>query len=272
MKNLLVPTDFSGCADNALEAAVQLARRFEAKLHLLHFLKVPKGWAQPQEQEQAEAKAAQAIEQRIEKYADLEISSAVQTGKNLRDQVNLYVKDHGIDLIVMGSHGASGKSEFFIGSNTQRVVRTVNCSTLVIKDRLPEVDFNKVVFASSFNENERGAFLKFKKFIKHFLPEIHLVAVHTSTIFDPPYTVTKEAMEDFKALCQPFSCKIHIFKDFTIDRGIRTFADEIGAQLIGISNHHRHPLKRMLVGSNVEALINHADVPVLTIDYSKEEK
>ncbi|MBK7409888.1 MAG: universal stress protein [Saprospirales bacterium] len=39
------------------------------------------------------------------------------------------------------------------------------------------------------------------------------------------------------------------------------------ADLIGISNHERHPLKRILVGSNVEALINHSKLPVLVIDY-----
>ena len=272
MKNILVPTDFSTCADDALEAAVQLARRFKAKLHLLHFLKIPKGWAQPQEKSSAEKKATRALSERAAQYSSIEIKQILQTGKNLREKISQYVTSHGVDLVVMGSHGASGKSEFFIGSNTQRVVRTINCSTMVIKNRLPELDFNKVVFASSFNENEREAFLQFKGFVKHFLPEIHLVAIHTSTLFDPPYTVTKEAMEEFKALSQPFSCRVHIFKDFTIGRGIRTFADEIGAQLIGISNHHRHPLKRMLVGSNVEALINHADIPVLSIDYPQNNR
>jgi nucleotide-binding universal stress UspA family protein len=271
MKNLLVPTDFSVCADDAMDAAAQLALRFEAKLHLLHFLKIPKGWAQPKEKTRAENEATKALRERAENFTDIEVTHALRTGKTLHEQVSLYVEEHGIDLIVIGSHGASGKNEFFIGSNTQRVVRTVNCSTMVIKDRLPEVDFNKVVFASSFNENEREPFLKFKEFVKHFIPEIHLVAISTSSLFDPPYTVTKEAMEDFKALSQPFSCKIHIFKNFSIDRGIRTFSDEIGAQLIGISNRHRHPLKRMLIGSNVEALINHSDIPVLTIDYAGED-
>ena len=115
-------------------------------------------------------------------------------------------------------------------------------------------------------------FLRFKDFVKPFLPEIHLVAIHTNSIFDPPYTISKLAMEGFKNLCAPFHCETYIYKDLNIDKGIRGFAEDIGANLIGISNHFRHPLKRMLAGSNVEALVNHADVPVLSIDYVEVEE
>ena len=100
-----------------------------------------------------------------------------------------------------------------------------------------------------------------------FLPEIHLLAVHTSEFFDAPYILQHEAMKDFMKLAEPLACKKHIMRDFSVDSGSRSFAEKIGADLIGISNHHRSPLKRMLVGSNVEALVNHANVPVMTIDY-----
>ena len=134
-------------------------------------------------------------------------------------------------------------------------------------DRLEEVNFDKVVFASSFLENERVPFLQFKDFVKHFVPEIHLVEIHTSSLLDPPYFLSHEAMEEFRSLCAPFRCETHIHRNFNVERGIRAFAEEVGARLIGISNHNRHPLKRMLAGSNVEALINHSSIPVLSIDY-----
>lgn len=199
-------------------------------------------------------------------YPDLEVKATICNGA-LPKSIAGYVEQSAADIVVMGSHGASGKNEYFIGSNTQKVVREVHCQVLVVKEPLEQINFDKVVFASSFHQKERGAFLKFKEFIKPFVPEIHLVEIHTSSFFDPPYTLSRQAMEEFKGLCAPFRCETHVFRNFSVDRGVRAFAENIGAGLIGISNHHRHPLRRMLSGSNVEALVNHSDIPVLSVDY-----
>lgn len=276
MKSILAPTDFSACAFQATEAAAKLARRFGASLHLMTCLPLPKNWSRLSAREKAQMPEAQ---QRIyntevlfndlrNRFSDIDVKTAYCGGK-LAAEVREYVKRHAIDFIVMGSHGSSGKNEYFVGSNTQKVVREVHCPALVVKEPLEEANFDKVVFASSFLENEREPFLKFKDFVKHFVPEIHLVEVHTSSLLDPPYFLSHEAMEEFRSLCAPFRCETHIHRNFNVERGIRTFAEEIGAKLIGISNHHRHPLKRMLIGSNVEALVNHSSIPVLSIDYEK---
>lgn len=274
MKNILVPTDFSKHAEFAFDAALQLARKFDAHLHLVT---IPAPGFMPATGGKAEAgtpaaNEAERLEQKMRDWGtmhpDLSFRYFVGFGK-LVDVLTSYVDEHGIELIVMGSHGASGKSEYFVGSNTQKVVRSVHCPVLVVKDKLEDIKFDKVIFASNFNKNEENAFLKFKHFIKHFVPEIHLVMVHTSSLFDPPYTLSKEVMKDFQQMCEPFQSEIHIYRDFTVEQGIRSFAEEIGAKLIAMSNHNRHPLKRMLIGSNVEALVNHSHLPVLSIDYDQ---
>lgn len=277
MKNILVPTDFSACAANALNTGVALAKNFKAQLHLLTKIDLPNNWEKmtPKERE-AFPEALQEIENtRIlqanitAKHPDV-ITKTYITGGNLINAINQYIKLNAIDFMVMGSHGASGKNEYFVGSNTQKVVRTIHCPVLVVKDKFENLNFDKVIFASGFNERDKQAFLHFKDFIKHFIPEVHLVAIHTASIFDPPYILSKEAMENFKQLCHPLTCYTHVYRDFTKERGIRSFANEIGADLIGISNHFRHPLKRMLTGSTVEAIINHSGLPVLSVDYAEQ--
>ena len=59
-----------------------------------------------------------------------------------------------------------------------------------------------------------------------------------------------------------------MIQDLSVEHGIRVFAEELGADLIAISNHERHPVRRILRGSTVEALVNHAAIPVLSIDYN----
>ncbi len=276
MKNFLVPTDFSDCAGYALEVAVALADRFKGHVHLMHVLDLPEDWhlseGEGQEnwtlQMEWENRAFQQLQQLRDQYPEISISTSSTIGP-LVQRIRAHADEHGIDLIIMGSHGSSGKSDFFIGSNTQKVARSLHRSLLVIKEPLEEIRFDKVIFASNFDEREKEPFLKFKEIVKHFIPEIHLVAIHTSSLFDPPYILSQEAMADFKRLCHPFTCRTHIYKDFSVDRGVRNLAGELGANLIGISNHYRRPLKRMLTGSNVEALVNHADIPVLAIDYAE---
>lgn len=273
MKTILVPTDFSVFAGYALDAALQFARRFDAHLHLVHIAQ-PTG--QPEQTEgnggtktAAAVSVADRLQQLMLPYTDINGTSRVLNGP-LPKVLATYVDQHGIDLIIMGSHGTSGKHEFFVGSNTQKVVRSVHCPVLILKEPLKSIQFDKVVYASGFYPEDRPAFLAFKDLVKHCLPEFHLVTIHTSSLFDPPYVLSMDILEDFRALCAPFKSEVHIYRDFTVDQGIRSFSEDLDADLIGISNHDRHPIKRMLVGSNVEALVNHSRLPVLSIDYQKE--
>lgn len=274
MKNILVPTDFSVFAGYALDAALLFARRFDAHLHLVHVAKTTKESDHKLDvattgNTATVVSVAERLQQMVLPFNDIPCSTRVLTG-TLPQVLTAYVDQHGIDLIVMGSHGASGKHEYFVGSNTQKVVRSVFCPVLILKQPLKSIQFDKVVFASGFYPEDRPAFMAFKNLVKHFVPEIHLVTIHTSSLFDPPYVLSKEVLEDFQKLCAPFKSEVHIYRDFTVDQGIRAFSSELEADLIGISNHHRHPLKRMLVGSNVEALVNHSHLPVLSIDYQDE--
>lgn len=271
MKNILVPTDFSACATNALEAAVELSKRFGAAVHLLHCLSPGKQKKHPtqadlDEADQAYQNAMVLLENIKAKYGSTTFSIKIDKQK-LPDSIAAYTTQHGIDLVVMGSHGASGQNEFFIGSNTQKVVRKAHLPVLVLKDPLKDFNFSKVVFATSLNQDEKESFAKFKDFVKHFIPEIHLVYINNDPFFGLPYIHIKEILEEWKVLAQPFECQTHYFSAYTIEQGIRALSRELGASLVGISNHHRHPMKRLFAGSNVEALVNHSDLPVLSIDY-----
>ena len=275
IKNIFVPTDFSDCAGYAVDAAIKFAERFGSAIYLYHCVDLPQNWDKLSAEKYASVLAEMQTISNAEifldeikvKHPNIDISRII-SGGNLYENMVKYIEEYSIDLIIMGSHGTSGKNEFFIGSHTQKAVRMIkHCPVLIVKDKIKKLDFKKVVYASGFNENERETFLKFKKMMLPFLPEIHLLAVHTSHFFDAPYILQHEAMDYYIKLAEPLVCKKHILRDFSVDTGTRSFAKAIDADLIGISNHYRHPLKRMLVGSNVEALVNHSAIPVMTIDY-----
>ena len=264
IRNLLIPTDFSACARVAVDAGLQLAERFGASVHLLHVLPpVADAFAPDALQDQHNAEVL--LKELREMRPDLDVRLALPRGR-LYQIVADYTAQHGVDFIVMGSHGSSGKSEYFIGSRTQRVVRLVHCPILVVKTPVADVRFKKIIYASHFLEDELPVFRHFLDLVRPDLPEIHLVEVNTGSIFGAPASATEEAMQAFRQAAGTLPSQAYLYRDYSPDQGIREFAAELGADLIAVANFHRHPVRRLFAGSTVEALVNHADLPVLSVD------
>ena len=176
MKNILVPTDFSDCANYAVETAVELAKKSNAAIHFLTVYDLLSNQA-------LEQKKKFALAQLGANYLNkgITIHTSYVKGKFVKS-INDYAKGNDIDLIVMGSHGASGLNEIMIGSNTQKVVRNIHFPVLVVKQEVENIDFKNIVFASDFSLKEQVVFERFLEFIKQFSnPHIHLVAVNTAS-------------------------------------------------------------------------------------------
>lgn len=281
MKNILVPTDFSACADNAINLGFAFAEFFDAELYLINTIEdLPKDWEEMTKEEKDSLPEKKKLEENAnvlflnwKKRAEREgirLTTIISSGKfiqNLQQQVEVI----NADFVVMGSHGASGKNEYFIGSNTQKAIRKLHVPVFVIKNPMKDYAFKNVVFASNFEANEKESFLKFLDFIKWFTPQtIHLLSINTSDWFSQPSFLMREAMKDFKKLCGDINCKSHFYRASSVDAGIRNFTDEVNADLVVISNRYRSPIKRIFQGSNVEALVNHSQVPVLSVDFKDE--
>ncbi len=276
MKNILVPTDFSDCAANALHVAVLLARKTGAKVHVYNRMPLPYNWERLTRLDQAKDREALQQIQNTKillktltgnpDYKDVSFHTAY-SGGYLIEAIRNYVDTRDIDLIIMGSHGVSGLDEQIIGSNTQKVVRQVNCPVMVIKEPVNHIDFKNIVFASNFDNEDIQPFTKFTTIARLFDATIHLVAVKPTAIFHEPDVLYMNAMEEYAEIAKPLICKSHIHADFWVESGIRNFANEVQADMIAISNKNKHPLRRIFQGSKVEALVNHSNLPVLSIDY-----
>ncbi|MBT8190396.1 MAG: universal stress protein [Saprospiraceae bacterium] len=273
---ILVPTDFSKCADDALHAAIDICRKLKGHLHLYHSAQVPDNWeyldveakVKDTVNKQVALQAREALKkrQKIAENEGVECDIHYTGGKFLQN-FNEVLEKVNVDLIVMGSFGTSGKREWFIGSNTQKVVRKFHKNVLVIKQEVQSHLFRKVVFVSSLNENDKNTFLRFLDFIRPFdIEELHLLAVNLGGYFLQPTVVMKEVLKDFKDLAKGFNCLTHFYQDYSVEAGIRHFCEENDIDLIGISNETRSPIKRILLGSNVEMVVNHASIPVLSLD------
>lgn len=148
LKNILVATDFGDASAAALAYGRELARTFNATLHVLHvaddvYMRLG-GDAYigvlPELQKDIEASANKQLDELlVTNDATPVIKRAVVTSAATAVAIVQYARDLDIDLIVVGTHGRGAMAHLLVGSVAERVVRTANCPVLTV--RHPEHDF-----------------------------------------------------------------------------------------------------------------------------------
>jgi len=271
MKKILVPTDFSNHAQYALEVAAQIAKKNSGEIMLLHMLELPHqaGDAVGSGTDIPEIMLFKnAAINRLDDLMDDECLEGLQVSEIIQfelafDGIMKVSEKNDIDLIVMGSHGANGFKEMFIGSNAEKVVRNSTIPVLIIKKDAKEFNVNKFVFASDFTDEIKKPFAKVVEFANKFGADLQLVMINTPSSFKPTH-IAEEIMNNFVAEFKVNNYSINIYNDTNIETGILNFANQINADLIGVCTHGRKGLAHFFNGSISEDLVNHALRPVVT--------
>ncbi len=277
MKTILVPTDFSSYSENALRTAASIAKRNSATILVIHMVGITDGVLTKDESQKALESVfyLKLAEKQFSEFLDkpylkgLNVNQAVNKHLNF-SQINEVAKENKASLIVMGSRGSSGLEELFIGSNTEKVVRSSDIPVLVIKDLVSDFDMQIGVFASDFTLENIEAYKKAKEFFKQFGAAMKLVFVNTP---GRNFKISKEIDEllfhFFKAAGYSNPTEqindVVIISDYSIEEGILAYSYLMNADVIAIPTHGRKGLSHLLKGSITEDLANHSTTPVLTI-------
>jgi nucleotide-binding universal stress UspA family protein len=139
---ILVPTDFSETADAALAYARALAPQLGASLHLVHVFSdpyvlpayAPDVYAEVPAvlREEALRQVDDELKKRADAHRGVPIVTATAIGLTAKELVR-YADEHGIDLIVMGTHGRHGVAHLLLGSVAEYLVRIAPCPVLTVR-------------------------------------------------------------------------------------------------------------------------------------------
>jgi nucleotide-binding universal stress UspA family protein len=143
-RHILAPTDFSDYSKQAVASALELAKKFGAKLSILHVIELPpypvEGYVPPSLTatfwEDLEHQASQDLAQLVPEAesAGVEVVRQVAVGSPNRKIIDMAEAEQ-VDLIVMATAGRTGFSRLVMGSIAERVVRTASCPVLTIRPR-----------------------------------------------------------------------------------------------------------------------------------------
>lgn len=278
MKKILVPTDFSKPAQNAIDVATDIAKKANAQLILLHVVEeasgtsfnitgevdVSGGW-------EDKLFTMKLIERSKKQMAKL-YEEVKATGVKVKQELRLGTAFHGmkdiiteqkVDLVVMGTAGHSKLAEMIIGTNTEKVVRHSKCPVLTVHKKPVTTDFKDIVYATAMSKDEEI----FSRIVRNtqqlYDSTVHLVRINTPGNFQRDAVIKKE-MQDFARKLQLKNYTVNIFNDLTEEEGIIYFAESINADLIAMATHGRTGFAHVLAGSIAEEVVSHSKRPVLT--------
>ena len=137
MKNLLVAIDFEDTSRYALRIAREMAASVDARLHLIHVTPdVPPFWSFEASDVDWDGLRNRWVEEARQRHAEIDAPPTserlIQIGHPAADIVR-YAEEHGIDMIVVGTHGRGPIKEMLIGSFADKVVRSAHCPVLTVR-------------------------------------------------------------------------------------------------------------------------------------------
>lgn len=266
MAGLLFPTDFSHASMNALDFAIQIAKRNGLRIVLFHAYQVhvmdpnmPLPEISVEAIQDSVMKRLENLKTDLLLKENLHIETASGFGFTA-EAINQATEDFDIDYVVMGTTGASGITRAIMGSNTAACIDKIKKPVIAIPLNAQFRGFDKIIFASALHEEELPALEKLNELLKHFGAEVHVV--HT---FNPD---DKQRMElsRFQELAD---AKLYNVKTFyrqfsgSIVEGIEQAIRLQKTDALVMVTHHRGFFKKLFDRSLTRQMFYHTDVPLI---------
>jgi nucleotide-binding universal stress UspA family protein len=287
MKNILVPTDFSAESHHAFEVALQVARQTGGRVQLLHVLEAPEGatanfsaYGGPVNTNELPnsttggmdqiffIKLMEVTKRRLhalrneaqEKAPGVAVEDGVEVGR-IGEGILKAIERHGIDLVVMGAQGHGAMENFFVGSNTERLIRLAAVPVLTVKHPQAQFEVRNIVFPSDFTDEATRAIAGLQQ-VQAAFPNATVHLLHVAKGADAQASQQHE--QAFAQRAQLTNYQTGTISASSTNAGIEQYAKQVNADLVVIPTHARSGLSGFLQTSIAETAATHALPPVLT--------
>ena len=273
MRKILVPTDFSNCADAAAAFAIQMAKKAEAELCFMHLAPTPVDWvALSKDQEKQYPETAHAIGRArgaLKEWVHQATTKGVKAEHSLvlsseRAAVFDHLKRHHYDFIIMGSHGQKGFKERLMGSNALYILRNAKVPVLVIKQPVSE-PITDLLFVSNFREVSDAIFRNISQLASVLDAHLHLLLIRTDYDFQDPDKDLKYLNEVKIFDEEGIAYTRHTVDAPSVEEGLAEFLTKQPVGIIAIGTHGRSTLRQLFVPSITERIVQRSKTPVLSM-------
>lgn len=277
MKVILLPTDFSENALNAIKYALALYRDESCEFILLHTYEV-NSYTEGSRFEALPiaAKLAEAKSKFEKKLNDLKNLLSTSYGNGLHkfsiaaknqtiiDGINeeLYTKT--IELVVIGTQGATGRYELDFGSNTIEIIENIkNCPVLAIPRNERFTGLNEIVFANGYKLKNQAEDVKYLiQLSKKFKSPVRVLNISETGGLT---SIQEENQNRVKQLLEATEHSFHMLEHVTAPVGIYCFSESRNSDMISFVNKKYTFIQKLLFKPLYKNLGNYAKIPVLVL-------
>ncbi len=294
-KHIACAIDFSKHTQPVLQWATGMARRFNARLTVLHVIHPQRDkysgtalFERGGERDQLMREAAESIEALMAPF-DIAWMSAVLTGDPV-EEISAYARRQSIDLMVAASHGISGLKRLLMGTVIERMARMFNGPLLVLpglrSSDSPALDFEKIVVACDLSPGSQTLIDHGTAFAREFKSRLYVL--HTieapvqEQIVEPsagPYGQVQDQLqneiirrlENMVGSSQPQGIAVAIeVQPGVAEEQLGDFIREQRVDLVVVGVRPQTRFEKMLIGSTTEMVLRRAACAVLTIPVSPD--
>lgn len=273
MKTIIVPTDFSPVATNAMNYAIDMAKQVNASLLLLHVYQVPVSYSDVpimlvsvEELRKGAEEKLETVKKQVEHITSgsLKIYTEARLG-NVSDELEDLSNKIEPFAVVMGSKGHSGLERVLFGSNTLSVIRHITWPVICVP---PGKEYGEGIKKTGFACDFKNIVTTtpadaIKKMIKEFNAELHVLNVDYHDKHFTPETPEQSAL--LHTLLEEVKPVYHFIEHKDIEDGINEFAEKNNLDLI-IAIPKKHKLLDGIFNpSSTKQLVFQSHVPVMCI-------
>jgi len=277
MKKILLPTDFSPNSINAIHYALNLFKDEKCIFYLLNVYRVP--YVTSQDVAYVNTEALIDLEEGLRKTSEESLKELVEKliaggNKNhlfetisdynfLSESVKKIVKEKETDLIVMGTKGATGTKEIFMGSNTGDIIMKVDCNVLAVPENVVYKEPEEIAFPTdyeiSYDQEDLSYLLN--------IAEKNKAAIRVLHVQDDPLTEKQLSNKtNLENLLEGIEHSFHTLTGASFESAVNLFTQSRGnIDMIAIIARHYGFFQRLFFRPKVEELSFHTRIPLLVL-------
>ncbi len=278
MKNILFPTDFSPNAENALNYAIEIARKVKGNLILFHAYSVqlidPNMPAEIylsayQEEEKSAKESLEDLSRRITDMNkdnsgnNLFTTDAIVTQGLVVDEVLSVIDDFKIDIVVMGTHGASGITELILGSNAASIIERSPAPVLAIPQNAVYKEMLNLVYAYDDIKSGLPSFHRLIEFANIYGSEITLLHIIESN--KNTEEMNKNEFEKIKGSSNYDKIRLELVKEENVLEGINDYVNSHDVDVLAMAIRKRSLLDKIFNRSLTKKMAYHTKIPLLAL-------
>lgn len=275
LQKILVPFDFSETGMLALEHAGHMASLAKADIEILHVLpiseyhfEIPEPTLHIKNYDHVnsivEDRLNEAVDGLLRRFG-VKAKSFSARGSVAREVVE-QVKENNIDLVIMGTHGAKGFEELFLGSNAHKVVNISPCPVITVQTHATRIGFTNIVIPIDRTAHSREKVDIAIRFAILYDAKLHILGLLESDEereYDKLQIILDQVQHAIEHAKLRFSR--HTVKGDNLAIEAMRYGPEVNADLIMIMTDHESAITGVFLGAWAKQIVNHSRIPVMSI-------